>query len=492
MSEDYLAFDLGASSGRGILGRLDDNDKLRIAEIHRFPNQMKVIKRGLHWDVSALYNEILKGMRICRRNHYISPRSMGIDTWGVDFGLFDNLGEMIEQPFTYRDNRTQGVMEEFLKKISREKLYELTGIQFIPINTIFQLYSMVRDKSPQLKASSSLLFIPDIFNYFLTGVMKSEFTYATTSQLFNPRIGDWENEVFECLTISKDIMQEIIQPGTFIGETTKSVFEKTGVKSVPVVAVSSHDTGSAVAAVPTLRGNFAYISSGTWSLMGIESREPIITEKTLNYNFTNEGGVFGTFRVLKNIAGLWLLEECRRIWAKEIEYSYEKLVELAESAEPFVSIIDPSSPRFLNPSNMPMEIQRFCSSTKQTTPKSVGQIVRIILESLALEYFHTIKQLKNIGNINVNRIHIMGGGSRNRLLCQFTADATGLLVYAGPTEATAIGNILIQAAAFGRIRSHNELREVVKNSFNIELYEPNNSLDWEDAYCYFLGLKAKI
>jgi sugar (pentulose or hexulose) kinase len=348
---------------------------------------------------------------------------------------------------------------------------------------------MVIDKSPQLKSSSSLLFIPDIFNYFLTGVMRSEFTYSTTSQLFNPRIGDWEDEIFECLTISKDIMQQIVQPGTLIGETTKNVFEKTGVKHAQVVAVSSHDTGSAVAALPTLRGNFAYISSGTWSLMGIESRKPIITDKTLRYNFTNEGGVFGTYRVLKNIAGLWLLQECQRIWAKETKYSYEKLVDLAKSAEPFVSLIDPSSPRFQNPTDMPLEIRRFCNSTNQTTPKSVKQIVRTILESLALEYLHTIKQLKKIGNINIDRIHIIGGGSRNRLLCQFTADATGLPVFAGPTEATAIGNILIQASAFERIRSHTELRKVVKNSFNIESYEPNYSLDWEHAYCNLLRLK---
>jgi rhamnulokinase len=488
VAEHYLAFDLGAGSGRAILGSLDD-DKLRITELHRFPNRMKEIRGGLHWDVSALHGEILQGMRICRAALSDTPRSVGIDTWGVDFGLFDDRGELIEEPFTYRDRRTQGIMAEFFKKLPREKLYDLTGVQFIPFNTVFQLYSMVRKESPHLMASEDLLFIPDIFNYLLTGAMRSEFTFATTSQLYNPRAGSWEDEIFECLTVPKGLMQEIVQPGTIIGETVEKVCDRTGFDKVPVVAVASHDTGSAVAAVPASGRDFAYISSGTWSLMGIESKKPIISERTLRYNFTNEGGAFGTFRVLKNIAGLWLLEECRRTWSKVNQHSYEDLIKMAESAEPFVSVLDPNRPEFLNPPEMPEVIVRFCRSTGQTPPQGVAQMVRIILESLALAYLETLEWLREIMDGSIERIYIVGGGSRNRLLCQLTADATGLPVSAGPVEATAIGNVLIQAAAFGRIRSLEELREVVMNSFDLEFYEPDHSSDWDEAYDRFLGMK---
>ena len=489
MTEHYLAFDLGAGSGRAILGSLEEDDRLRITELHRFPNEMKEIRGGLHWDVSALYGEILRGMRICRAALSDSLRSVGIDTWGVDFGLFNKDGGLVEEPFAYRDKRTQGVMEEFFKIIPKERVYELTGVQFIPFNTVFQLYSMVRDESPQLTASEDLLFIPDIFNYLLTGAMRSEFTFATTSQLYNPRAGDWEDEIFECLTVPKGLMQEIVQPGTVIGETTEKVCDRAGLDEVPVVAVASHDTGSAVAAVPASGRDFAYISSGTWSLMGIESREPIISERTLGYNFTNEGGAFGTFRVLKNIAGLWLLEECRRTWSKGDQLSYEDLIKMAKSAEPFVSVLDPNRPEFLNPPEMPEAIARFCRSTGQTAPRGVAQTVRIILESLALAYLETLEQLREIMDGSIERIHIVGGGSRNRLLCQLTADATGLPVSAGPSEATAIGNVLIQAEAFGRIRSLEELREVVMNSFYLEFYEPDHSSEWDEAYDRFHGIK---
>jgi len=403
--------------------------------------------------------------------------------------LFDAQGVLIGAPFTYRDRRTHGAMEEFLSKIPREKLYQLTGIQFLPFNTVFQLYSMVRDKSPQLKIASSLLFIADIFNYFFTGIKKSEFTFATTSQLYNPRTSDWEDEIFECLTVSKSIMQEIVQPGTIVGELTEDIGTQTGLKGIPVVAVASHDTGSAVSAVPALGRKFAYISSGTWSLMGIESQIPIINEKSLKYNFTNEGGVCGTFRVLKNIMGLWLLQKCRRKWAETREYSYSELTRMAENAIPLETIVDPDIPEFLNPADMPVEIERFCRATSQPVPRNVGQFVRTILESLALAYRYTLEQLREISKENIEQIHIVGGGSQNHLLCQFTADATGLPVYAGPVEVTAVGNILVQAMAFGRISSLEELRGVVRRSFSLDLYEPQHTSDWDEAYERFIKLK---
>lgn len=332
MTEYYLAFDLGAESGRAILGKLDDAGCLQLNELHRFPNRLVNVLGNLHRDVLGLYTEMLEGMRICATSYTPSPMSIGVDTWGVDFGLLDARGVLIRMPFplAYWDRRSRGVREEFFLKMPWERLYQLTGIQFLPMNTIFRLYSMVRDKSPQLEIASDLLFMPDIFNYFFTGVKKTEFTVATTSQLYNPRTGCWESEIFKQLTVPESIMQEIIQPGTIIGELTENVSAQTGLKGTPVIATASHDTGSAVAAIPALDKNFAYISSGTWSLMGIESQSPIMDEK---YNFANEGGVCGTFRVLKNLTGMWLLQQCRKQWLSIQEYSYAELVKMAENAK---------------------------------------------------------------------------------------------------------------------------------------------------------------
>ena len=489
MAEHYLAFDLGAESGRAILGRLDDDDRLQISQLHRFPNGMINILGNLHWDVLRLYKEILEAMQVLATNHTTSPTSIGMDTWGVDFALLDTRGVLLGAPFTYRDRRTSGAMEEFFSRIPRARLYQLTGMQFLPFNTIFQLYSMVRDKSPQLEVASDLLFMPDIFNYFLTGTKKSEFTMATTSQLYNPRAGSWESEIFQQLEVSRDIMQEIIPPGTIIGELSGDISAQTGLKGPPVVAVASHDTGSAVAAVPASGENYAYISSGTWSLVGIESPTPIIDENTLKYNITNEGGVGGTFRVLKNITGLWLLQECRKEWAATRGYSYSELVKMGENATPCGAVIDPDRPEFLNPVSMPLAIENLCRATGQSVPRDIGQFVHIILSSLALAYRYTLEQLEEISGKDIEQIHIIGGGSQNHLLCQFTANATGLPVYAGPAEATAIGNILVQAMAFGRISSIEGLREVVRRSFSLNLYEPQRTSDWDKTYERFIKLK---
>jgi rhamnulokinase len=443
---------------------------------------------SLYWDVLGLYAEMLEGMRLCAANHII-PTSIGMDTWGIDFGLLDAGGNLLGAPFTYRDRRTEGVMERFFSKIPRERLYQLTGIQFIPFNTVFQLYSMVLNKNPQLKLASSLLFMPDLFNYFFTGIKKTEFTFATTSQLYNPRTGHWDDEIFEQLAVPMTLMQDVVPPGTIMGHLTGNVSVQTGLKTTPVVAVANHDTGSAVAAVPASSENFAYISSGTWSLMGIESGTPIITGKTLSYNITNEGGICGTFRVLKNIAGLWLLQECRREWIKTREYAYSELVKMAESSAPLATIIDPDRPEFLNPGSMPLEIAKFCAVTGQPVPQDISQFVRVILASLAVAYRYTLEQLEEISGRDIKQIHIIGGGSQNSLLCQFTADATGLPVCAGPAEATAIGNILVQAMAFSKISSLDELRKVVKRSFVMNTYEPQRTSYWDEAYQRFLKLK---
>jgi rhamnulokinase len=489
MSEDYLAFDLGAESGRAILGRLDEEGRLQIKELHRFPNGMIDIRGNLYWDILRLYVEMLQGMRIFATNYASPPVSIGVDTWGVDFGLLDARGNLISAPFTYRDRRTIGAMEEVFSRISRERLYQLTGIQFMQLNTVFQLYSMVRDRSPQLEMASDLLFIPDILNYFFTDTKQSEFTFATTSQLYNPRTASWESEIFEQLEIPMGIMQEIVPPGTIIGELTENISNQTGLKGIPVVATATHDTGSAVAAVPATGGNFIYISCGTWSIMGIESETPIIDEKTFEYNIANEGGICGTFRVLKDIMGLWLLQECRKEWAKNREYSYRELTELAENTAPIETVIDPDCPEFLNPVSMTQAIEGYCRATGQPVPREVGQFAHTILRSLALAYRYTLGQFEEISGQVIEQIHIIGGGSQNQLLCQFTADATGLPVYAGPAEATAIGNILVQAMAFGRISSLRELREVVRRSFNLKLYEPRRTPDWDEAYGRFSELK---
>jgi len=491
MTEKFIAFDLGAESARAIVGTLFSNKYLEITELHRFPNSIVDIEGNLYWDVHRLYTEMLKSLQICAIQYSDSPMSIGVDTWGVDFGLLDKNGDLIGMPFAYRDKRTHGMMDRFFKIICKKEIYERTGVQFMQINTLYQLYSLVATKNPQLKTTKDLLFIPDIFNYFLTGIKKSEFTFATTSQLYNPRSCGWDREIFSKLDISMDIMQEIVQPGTVLGELTDYVVSQTDIKKIPVIAVATHDTGSAVAAVPASGDDFAYISSGTWSLMGIESDEPIINEKTYYYNFTNEGGVCKTFRILKNIMGLWIMQECRKIWSKDKKYSYEQLIEMAAHAPSFYTIIDPNSVDFLRPDHMPLAIEDYCKKTGQNVPRDIGQFVRCIFESLALSYRDTLIELCEICDRKIEHIHIIGGGSQNCLLCQFTANATGLPVYAGPVEATAVGNIMMQTMALGKISSLSELRDVVRSSFSLSVYRPERTKDWDAAYKHFSEVKQR-
>ena len=478
--DSFLAFDLGAESGRAMLGELR-GDGLALRELHRFPNRIVKSGSSLHWDIHGLFENMKQGLAAASAVEGVNLRSVGVDTWGVDFGLLASDGSLLGLPHTYRDNRTEGAVEEVLQRIPAERLYGLTGCQVLRINTIFQLYSMVRDKSPELASAEDLLFIPDLFNYYLTGEKKSEFTFATTSGLYNPRSAGWENELFDALEIPLAIMQDIVPPGTVIGALKEDVAREAGLDRLPVVTPATHDTGSAVAAVPALEDDWAFISSGTWSLMGIEVRDAILTEEARLANFTNEGGIDGTFRFLKNIMGLWLLQQCVREWEKENPVDYDTLTELASAAPPFVAFVNPDHSAFLNPGNMPDALRQFCRDTGQPEPRSRGEMTRCILESLALQCRFVLEELTRAAGKPVRMLHVIGGGARNRLLCQFTADATGLPVTAGPVEATAIGNILIQAMALGCVSGVSAMREIVRHSFEVTEYEPRQTDQWNEA-----------
>jgi rhamnulokinase len=477
----FLAFDLGAESGRSVAGVLEDGF-FQVRPLHRFANEVVTIQDHLHWNALGLFGEIKRGMKTFITEFGESPASLAVDTWGVDFALLDHAGRLIELPFSYRDSRTQGMMEEFFKLIPRPRIYELTGIQFMPLNTLFQLFSMVKTDSPTLKQTEVLLFMPDLINFLLCAVKKTEFTFATTSQLFNPLRRQWDGELFTALGVSRDIMQQIVEPGTVLGSLANAVCRETGMDSVPVIATASHDTASAVAAVPARGDDWIYISSGTWSLMGIEIDRPLLSQDALRFNFTNEGGVGNTFRFLKNIMGLWLLQACRKDWNHHHSYTYEELLALAENAAPFRFFVDPDCPDFLNPPSMVAAIQQYCLKTGQAEPRSIAEIARCVLESLALKYREVLDELRQIHPRLFRRIHIIGGGCQNRMLCQFAADATGLPILAGPVEATAIGNILVQAQALGIFRSVAEIRDTVERSFTPVRYEPKDDSGWNRAY----------
>jgi rhamnulokinase len=486
----YLAFDLGASSGRAILGYLE-NDRLEIKEIHRFENRMLKLHGHLHWNLYGLLANIKEGMRKCVAGE-IKPVSVGIDTWGVDFGLLAEDGSLIGLPCTYRDSRTEGMMESFFASHSSEAIYSQTGTQSLPINTLFQLWSMIRERNPLLlnRTAKDLLFMPDLFHYFLAGVKKTEFSIATTSQLFDLKEMRWQEGL--CLDAGCDeMMQEVVMPGSILGSISQEICEQTGFEPASLVAVGTHDTASAVAAVPAQGTDWAFISSGTWSLMGVELKSPILTEEAHRANFTNEGGVNGTIRFLKNIAGLYLLQKCREIWSVDKEVSYDELIDEAESACSEHAYIDPDHLDFLNTSNMVETIKKRCQAIGIRVPHGRPEIVLCIMRSLALKYRYTLEQLRTAQSKPINRIHIIGGGAKNRMLCQFTADATRLPVYAGPVEATAIGNLLVQAMAGGKVSSLDHLRGIVRDSVEIKIYEPNPSPEWEEAWEIFQTLVMK-
>ena len=480
----FLAFDLGAESGRAVLGTLDGR-RLSVHEVRRFSNTPLALSGHIYWNVYALFDEMKTAMREAAAAMGARPESVGVDTWGVDFGLLDRDGNLLGLPFCYRDHRNIGAMEDYFKLVPRSTLYEATGIQFMPFNTLFQVYAMVRERSPLLDDAADLLFMPDLFNYLLTGKKAAEFTVATTSQILDPRTKAWIPGLFQAMGLSKQILQDIIEPGTLLGPLSDDVSSETGFFGVPVVATAGHDTAAAVAAVPAEGRNWAYISSGTWSLVGVEENAPVISAKSLESNFTNEGGVGGTIRFLKNVTGLWLVQGCRKAWAKDGLLSYEELVKAAADAPAFAAFIDPDSPDFLNPPDMPEALTDYCRRTGQKTPESRAAMVRSLFESLALKYRYVIDQLRLVLGHPIEKIHVIGGGSRNELLCQFTADATGLPVVAGPAEATAIGNILVQAMAMGRVSSPAEIRAIIRESFELRTYEPEDTAAWDAAYVRF-------
>jgi rhamnulokinase len=484
----FLAIDLGAESGRALLGRIDA--RLSMDEIHRFPNGPVRVADHIHWDVLRLWAEIQNSLRIASSSTSGSLAGMGLDTWGVDFGLLDSSDKLIGNPYHYRDARTNGMIEAACQIVPREEIYNQTGIQFMQLNTLFQLFAMRLENDPALQSAKTLLTTPDLFNFWLTGCKAGELTISTTTQCYNPRAKRWAFELLAALDIPRSIFQPIVQPGTALDRLRPSVAEEASCERIPVIAVGCHDTASAVAAVPAEGSDFIYISSGTWSLIGIESCEPIINEHTLNYDLTNEGGVCDTIRFLRNIMGMWLLQECRRQWAKAgRNHSYEELTNLAGEAPALQSVISVGDDRFLAPANMVECMQSFCRETRQPVPQTDGEIVRCILESLALEYRWGTEKLRELSGRTLPVIHIIGGGSRNRLLNQFTADATGCEVIAGPVEATAIGNILIQAIALGKLSSLTEGRALVRRSFDVTTYQPKNRSPWDEAYSRYLAVR---
>ena len=484
-AQSFMAFDLGAESGRGVLGRFD-GERIELEELHRFPNGGVRVLDSLHWDVLRLWSEMKNALSVCARRTE-DLKGIGIDTWGVDFALIGKDNSLLGFPYHYRDSRTDGMLNKAFARLSREEIFRRSGGQFIQINTLYQLLSMVIHESPLLKVAETFLMIPDLFNFWLTGHKVCEFTNATTTQFYDPRQKSWSGEICNALDLPYHLLPEIVQPGTQIGTLLPTVCDETGLGETPVIAPGCHDTASAVAAVPAQTENWAYISSGTWSLMGIEVSDPIISNQVLSLNFTNEGGVANTFRFLKNIMGLWLLQECRRTWSRRgRDISYDQLMQLASDAQPFKYLIEPDNETFLRAGDMPSRIIDYCKHTEQIPPRDEGEFVRCILDSLALKYRWVSEKLELVGGKPIEVIHIVGGGARNRLLCQFTANAAAVPVVAGPTEATAVGNIMVQAIATGLIDSISEAREIISRSFELETYEPRDLGQWDGAYERFL------
>ena len=465
-----LAFDLGAGSGRAMLGSFEDG-RLGIEELHRFPNTPVQLSTGLYWNTLGLFCEIRRGLAIAGRERKLNIDAVGVDTWGVDFGLLGADGALVDNPRHYRDARTNGILERTFAAVPKEEIFEATGIQFMQFNTLYQWHAMKLAQAPALSVAHRLLFLPDLFNYWLTGVERAERTIASTSQFYDPRRRHFARELLDRLSLDASILPQIVDPGTRLGSLLPEIAASSGLGPVPVYATGGHDTASAVAAVPAQGEDWCYISSGTWSLVGVELDQPLINARVLASNFTNEAGAGGKIRFLRNIAGLWLLEECRREWALgEHKLTYDDLLARAAQAQPRSAIVDPDE--LLEPGRMPQRITEHCRRTGQPVPKDPGQMTRVILESLAERYCQVVKTLESLTGRTIRVIHIVGGGSQNRLLNQLVADTTGRTVLAGPTEATAIGNVLIQAIGSGVLRGLAEARDVVRRSFPLERFEP--------------------
>ena len=471
----YIACDLGAESGRVMLGRLQES-RLQLEEMHRFPSAAVRVMGSLRWDVLRIFEELKSGLReVAKRG--LPVASLSVDSWGVDYVLLNNVHPMLSPPFHYRDTRTEDTYDKVRKSVGSELIFAETGIQFMPINTIYHLASDLERSRDLLEVAECFLTIGDYFNYLFCGVPRVDESNASTTQLYNPQTRDWSRVLIERCGFPPKIFPQLVPPGTVLGPLLAEVAAETGLRDVQVVATCSHDTGAAVAAVPAEnKDDWAYLSSGTWSLLGMELPAPLISEKIREHNFTNEAGCAGTTRFLKNIVGLWILQESRREWARQgLELDYAALTREAQGAEAFRSLINPRADRFMKPGDMPQKIVAYCLETSQTAPQTPGQFARCILESLALLYRVTLEEMEQLTGRTVTRLHIVGGGSQNALLNQFAANATGRHVVAGPAEATAIGNVLIQAIALGHVDSLPALRKIVRDSFALKAFQPLES-----------------
>ncbi|NLG83720.1 MAG: rhamnulokinase [Firmicutes bacterium] len=483
----FMAFDLGAESGRAFVGRLE-GEKLAMTEVHRFANEPVLLPDGLHWDFLRLCHEIEAGLTKAGREHGREFDGIAVDTWGVDFGLLGKDDVLLGEPYHYRDHRTDGILPEAFRLVPREEIYARTGIQFMPINTLYQLLAMRLAGSPLLEMARALLFIPDLFTFFLSGVKVNEFTIATTSQCLDVANRVWAGDLLARFGLPVEIFGRIVEAGTPVGPLRASLSSSTGVTG-QVIAGAAHDTAAAVAAIPATDPDFAYISCGTWSLVGVEISRPLIDARALAADLTNEGGVAGTIRLLKNVMGLWLVQECRRSWVRAgRDYDYAALTALAAEAPAFKMLFDPDNSEFLNPPDMPSAIAAYAARTGQAIPGTVGEFVRAALESLALKYRFVLETLEKVLDRRIPVVHVVGGGTKNELLCRFTAEATGRPVIAGPVEATAAGNLLVQAMALGRLGGLDDIRRIVRASFPLRTYTPSDTGAWEEAYGRFLDL----
>lgn len=483
MKNAFFAVDLGATSGRTIICSFSEKG-LELEEINRFPNPLIEVGGHFYWDIYTLYQSVIEGLRRAARKG-VEITSIGIDTWGVDFVCVGRDGHLLRQPYSYRDPHTTGAPEALFQRIPRSRVYGATGIQVMNFNSLFQLDTLRRNGDSALQAAANILFMPDALSYLLTGEMVTEYTIASTAQLVNAQKRRLEPELLEAVGLTEQHFGRFVFPGQRVGVLTEEVQRLTGLGAVPVIAVAGHDTASAVAAVPALNRNFAYLSSGTWSLMGIETDAPVINKETEELNFTNEGGVEGTIRLLKNICGMWLLERCRAAWG---ETSYPELIAEAEAAEPFRSLINPDDPLFANPADMEKAIRTYCADTRQPVPETRGQVVRCIFESLALRYRQVLENLRSLSPRPIETLHVIGGGSRNELLNRFTANAVGIPVVAGPSEATAIGNVMVQAMAAGQASDMAGMRRLVHRSVPLKTYQPQDTGNWDIAYIHFKNI----
>lgn len=486
MTKRVLAFDFGASSGRAIIGCFDGR-KITLEEVHRFSNDPVSVGGTVYWDVLRLFHEIKQGIIKARLAGGFD--SIGIDTWGVDFGLIDSEGRLMENPIHYRDVRTAGLVDEAFKTMPKEKLYGITGIQFMELNTLFQLISLKKYRPWMLERADKMLFMPDLFAYMLTGKMCAEYSIASTSQIIDLETKSWSTEILDTFGLKESLFAPIVKPGTVLGTLTPEICEECGVEPVPVISVCGHDTQSAITSVPCEDGNFAFLSSGTWSLFGTELDKPIVNEDSMNINITNEGGFGDSVGFLKNIIGLWLIQESRRQWQRQGEdYSYADLEKLALAAEPFKCFIDPDAPEFVPHGNIPKRVREFCKKTGQYVPETVGEIMRCIYESLAMKYKLTFEKLRECTQKDYPVIHIIGGGTKDGLLCQLTANSCNRTVKAGPIEATVMGNVAVQLMSNASIDGIGSARKIVADSSELKTYEPVDTDKWEAAYSDFLKI----